>query len=109
MKVLVAIASLAALSLGACSATTENSSRQELVDAGELSGERTDGGRVRCESVRVTGSRLSERICLTERQWDEMTENAQQARRDRDEQSTVTLRAPGSFGDANGGSSGPDA
>lgn len=95
-----------ALMLTSC-ATTENMDRQALVDAGELTGEASDGSRVRCESVRVTGSRLSERICLTQREWDQMEENAQQARRDRDEQNLITLPSaadapPGDFGGGRG-------
>ena len=92
--ILAAAAGLAALSLGACAATTEGTNRQELVDAGQLTGDRSDGGRVRCESVRETGSRMSTRVCL----WDEMEENAQQVRRDRDEQGNVALPSSGGIG-----------
>ncbi len=96
--VLAAAAGVVALSLGACAATTENTDRQELVDAGQLTGERSDGTRVRCESVRETGSRMSTRICLTEREWADMEENAQQVRRDRDEQNNVVLPGPAGVG-----------
>lgn len=96
--ILAAAAGLAALSLGACAATTEGTDRQELVDAGQLTGDRSDGGRVRCESIRETGSRMSTRVCLTEREWEDMEENAQQLRRDRDEQSGVALPGSGGIG-----------
>ena len=86
----VAAAAIGAAALSACAATTETD-RQALVDAGELTGDTSEGDRVRCETVRLTGSRLSERICLTQREWDQMEENAQQARRDRDEQHNVVL------------------
>ncbi len=101
-------ACVSAFALSACAATTDTD-RQSLVDAGELTGETSDGERVRCRTVQVTGSRLSERICLSRREWDQMEENAQQARRDRDEQHNTVLPAardapPGDFG---GGGSGP--
>lgn len=82
-----------ALSIAGCA--SGETDRQTMVDAGELTGVTSDGDRVRCESVRVTGSRLSERICLTQREWDQMEENAQQARRDRDEQHNVVLPSAG--------------
>ncbi|MCP2671996.1 hypothetical protein NHF40_13750 [Maricaulaceae bacterium EIL42A08] len=98
MKVIGAVvAGFAALVLGAC-ATTETSNRQELVDAGQLRGDQTDGDRVRCENVRETGSRMTTRICLTQREWDEMEENAQQVVQDRNEQSQQVLPGAGGFG-----------
>ena len=102
----VTAAAIGAAALSACAATTETD-RQALVDAGELTGETSEGDRVRCQTVRVTGSRLSERICLTQREWDQMEENAQQARRDRDEQHTTVLPSaenapPGDFGGGRG-------
>ena len=95
--VFVAAAGLAALSLGAC-ATTDSSERQEMVDAGQLRGDQSDGDRVRCENVRETGSRMTTRVCLTQREWDQMEENAQQVVQDRNEQSQQMLPGSGGFG-----------
>lgn len=89
MRVIALAASIGVLALAGCA--TDGSERQDLVDAGELTGTTSDGATVRCQMVRETGSRLSSRICLTEAEWDRMTENAQQARRDRDEQHNVVL------------------
>lgn len=69
--------------------------RQQFVEAGELTGTRSDGTHVRCEMVRVTGSRLSERICLEEHQWREMEDSAQRIVEDRQEASQVVLPASG--------------
>ena len=84
----------AGLALSAC-ATTETSSRQELVDAGELRGETSDGDRVRCETVRETGTRMSQRVCLTQREWDEIRDGSQRWIEDRNAQSQVVLRGSG--------------
>lgn len=74
-RLLLTCAALAGLTLGACAAGQTD--RQSLVDSGELTGETSDGDRVRCETVRQTGSRMTDRVCLTQREWDQMEENAQ--------------------------------
>lgn len=89
MRMLFVASAIGALSLAACA--SGQTDRQEMVDAGELTGTTSDGATVRCENVRETGSRMSTRICLTQAEWDQMEENAQQLRRDRDAQGGVNL------------------
>lgn len=81
-RIFLLSASLAALTLGAC-ATDGQTERQDMVDAGQLTGVTSEGDRVRCRTIRPTGSRMSERICLTQREWDDIEENAQRVATDR--------------------------
>ena len=76
---------VAGLALSAC-ATSQTADRQALVDAGELRGETSDGDRVRCETVRETGTRMSQRVCLTQREWDEIRDGSQRWIEDRNSQ-----------------------
>ncbi|WP_440958644.1 hypothetical protein ACFELO_00625 [Oceanicaulis sp. LC35] len=87
------IIAAAGLALTAC-ATTDTPERQELVDAGELRGETSDGDRVRCENVRETGTRMSQRVCLTQREWDEIEDGSQRWVEDRNAQGQVVLPGP---------------
>ena len=83
----------AGLVLSAC-ATTDSTDRQAMVDAGELRGETSDGDRVRCENVRETGTRMSQRVCLTQREWDEIGEGSQRWVEARNAQGQVVLPGP---------------
>lgn len=66
------------LALSACASTDgERPSRAELVEAGTVSGVTEDGVAVRCERIRMTGSRQTQRICLPERRWEEREREAQ--------------------------------
>ncbi|WBQ12834.1 hypothetical protein L2D00_13410 [Hyphomonadaceae bacterium BL14] len=82
IRCLLVSASLATLTVGAC-ATNAQTERQEMVDAGQLTGVTSEGDRVRCRTIRPTGSRMSERICLSQREWDDIEANAQQVATDR--------------------------
>ena len=73
---------VAGLMLSAC-ATTDTMDRQAMVDAGQLRGQTTDGDYVRCETVRETGTRMSQRVCLTEREWDEIEDGSRRWVEDR--------------------------
>lgn len=94
IRFLLVPASMAALALGAC-ATSAQSERQEMVDAGQRSGVTSDGDAVRCQTIRPTGSRMSERVCLTQRQWDEMEESASRLVEDRGANSQTALPSRG--------------
>jgi len=96
IRCLLVSASLATLTLGAC-ATNAQTERQEMVDAGQLTGVTSEGDRVRCRTIRPTGSRMSERICLSQREWDDIEANAQQVATDR-ANSQVALPIGGSRG-----------
>lgn len=71
----------AALLLAAC-ATAENDSYEMAREEGTVAGINEDGERVRCERIRETGSRFTERVCRTEREWELIEENARQAAQD---------------------------
>lgn len=69
------------LGLSACAtADSDRPSRAELAAAGTVSGVTEDGTAVRCERVRVTGSRQTQRICLPESRWAEREREAQELR-----------------------------
>ncbi len=76
----LAVASAAAmLGLAACaSADGERPSRAELAEAGAVSGVTETGVAVRCERIRVTGSRQTQRVCLPESRWEEREREAQE-------------------------------
>ncbi|MGP1274141.1 MAG: hypothetical protein ACQRW7_01835 [Caulobacterales bacterium] len=66
------------LGLAACAtADADNTSRAELAEAGIVSGVTEDGVAVRCERIRVTGSRQTQRICLPESRWEQREQDAQ--------------------------------
>ena len=73
-----------ALLLTACATTTgaADNSYVQAREAGTVTGINEDGERVRCERVRETGSRFTQRICHTEREWEQIEENARQAAED---------------------------
>ncbi|MBI1234949.1 MAG: hypothetical protein GC208_10650 [Alphaproteobacteria bacterium] len=75
---------LAAGLLVAACATTEggDTSYQQAREEGTVTGVNEDGDRVRCERIRETGSRFTERVCRTEREWELIEENARQAAQD---------------------------
>lgn len=99
IRCLIVSASLATLTLGAC-ATNAQTERQEMVDAGQLTGVTSEGDRVRCRTIRPTGSRMSERICLTQREWDDMEENARRTAEERaNSQVALPLSGPRGPGD----------
>lgn len=85
---------MAALALGACT-TSAQAERQEMVDAGQRTGVTSDGDTVRCRTIRPTGSRMSQRVCLTQRQWDDMEESAGRLVQDRGTNSQVALPSRG--------------
>lgn len=87
MRILTVLLSASVFTLAACQTT--DTGRQELVDAGEVAGVTSNGDVVRCRMVRETGTRLSNRVCLTERQWEDMTDNAVRAINARDQQGVV--------------------
>ncbi|TGY88811.1 hypothetical protein E5163_06645 [Marinicauda algicola] len=87
----MASAALAAgtlLLVGACASQTD---RQALVDAGQATGVNSDGERVRCDNVIITGSRQTRRVCLTHEEWAEMEESAQRFIEHRQEDTNVVL------------------
>ncbi|MEN0653913.1 MULTISPECIES: hypothetical protein [Hyphobacterium] len=75
---------IAALALTACATTAEQSTSayQAAREEGRVTGINEDGERVRCERIRETGSRFTERVCRTEREWELIEENARQASTD---------------------------
>ncbi|MBI1264226.1 MAG: hypothetical protein GC187_05790 [Alphaproteobacteria bacterium] len=94
IRFVLAPALLATVMLGAC-ATDARTERQEMVDAGQLTGVTSDGDTVRCRTLRPTGSRLSERVCLTQREWDDMEENARRTAEERaNSQVATTIGGP---------------
>jgi hypothetical protein len=97
IRFVLAPALLATVMLGAC-ATNAQTERQEMVDAGQLTGVTSDGDTVRCRTIRPTGSRMSERICLTQREWDDMEDNARRTAEER-ANSQVALPLGGQRGD----------
>jgi hypothetical protein len=72
----------AAFALAACAATTGGDARQMAQDSGRVTGINEDGERVRCERIRETGSRFTERVCHTEHEWELIEENARRAAQD---------------------------
>lgn len=94
IRFLLVPVSMAALALGACT-TSAQAERQEMVDAGQRTGVTSDGDTVRCRTIRPTGSRMSQRVCLTQRQWDDMEESAGRLVQDRGTNSQVALPSRG--------------
>lgn len=72
----------AAFALAACATTADDGARRVAQDEGRVTGINEDGERVRCERIRETGSRFTERVCRTEREWELIEENARQASTD---------------------------
>lgn len=72
------------LLLAACATTSDggNTAQREAREEGTVTGVNEDGDRVRCERIRETGSRFTERVCRTERDWELIEENARQAAQD---------------------------
>ena len=72
------------LLLAACATTSDggNTVQREAREEGTVAGVNEDGERVRCERIRETGSRFTERVCRTERDWELIEENARQAAQD---------------------------
>ena len=78
------IAILLAAAVAGCATTAQdgdNAYRQARTES-RVTGINEDGERVRCERVRETGSRFTERVCHTEREWELIEENARQAAQD---------------------------
>ncbi|MBI1234950.1 MAG: hypothetical protein GC208_10655 [Alphaproteobacteria bacterium] len=73
---------MAVFALSACATTTGDTTYQAEQDAGRVTGINEDGERVRCERVRETGSRFTQRVCHTEHEWELIEENARQAAQD---------------------------
>ena len=73
---------MAVFALSACATTTGGATYQAEQDAGRVTGINEDGERVRCERVRETGSRFTQRVCHTEHEWELIEENARQAAQD---------------------------
>jgi hypothetical protein len=72
----------AAFALAACATTTGDDARQVAQDNGRVTGINEDGERVRCERIRETGSRFTQRVCHTEHEWELIEENARRAAQD---------------------------
>lgn len=70
--------------LAACATTNDggDASYRQAREEGTVAGVNEDGERVRCERIRETGSRFTERVCRTEREWEIVEENARQAAQD---------------------------
>lgn len=68
----------------ACATTSEDgpSAYQQARDEGTVTGINEDGDRVRCERIRQTGSRFTERVCRTESEWERIEDAARQAAQD---------------------------
>ena len=74
----------AGLLVAACATTTDtgDTSYRQAREEGTVTGVNEDGERVRCERIRETGSRFTERVCRTEREWELIEENARRAAQD---------------------------
>lgn len=74
----------AGLLVAACATTTdtEDTAYRQAREEGTVTGVNENGDRVRCERIRETGSRFTERVCRTEREWELIEENARQAAQD---------------------------
>ena len=72
------------LLVAACATTTDSdgTAYRQAREEGTVTGVNEDGARVRCERIRETGSRFTQRVCHTEREWEQIEENARQAAQD---------------------------
>lgn len=73
---------IAAALCAACATTSDYTARQRDLAEARVTGINEDGERVRCERIRETGSRFTERVCRTEREWELIEENARQVAED---------------------------